>query len=1003
MKKNSSPTLSSLIKEQPAVSQPTKSFKDPTSSSKVLDFSQGLKSLGTSVAQSVARSFLAAGTFVASYVGTKYDPKKHGTPANFLSEATKKTYTPIGDIEKKIFGTDKPVSFETVGKETLLIGGDDFAKKWGKYAVPLGVVMSGLDILPTGNGGAKQIAKASKLISKTDDVAKIAKTLKTIVKSSDDNISFLAKSLKNVTNEDDVLKVIRQATKIIDEPIAKEGLKTRGFIKSVSEEVPELRIAGQYIPRDTDNLAIKARNLILDNIDKAESTARLGTDDKAVAVSAELIKFYNEQAIKATTRAAKNIFYDKAADVASITARNLTENGRAIQAASILGRTTPEGMLRFASKEINNYNEAVLKGNKVLGGFVKRKTIPQLTARQTEEILTTAKKIMDMPDGDDKAMAFKRLTDKIADLIPSPLFKKIVTVWKAGLLTGLKTTGVNTFSNLFHGITETAKEIPATAVDSVASLFTGKRTTAITGFESKKGIMEGFKKGWRYLNTGFDERDIGAKLDYRRINFGNSKFAKGIQKYEETIFRLMGAEDQPFFYAAKARSLKSQAIAAAKNAKVKGGEATKFINNLITNPTDKMLKYAVGDAEMAVFQNPTTLGNAAKGIQKLLGGGGELVVPFGRTPAAVANQLINYSPVGIVKAIIQNIGKGRFDQRLFSQAVGRGITGTALMAIGQKLFEKNLINTDYPSGEKERELWKAEGRTPNSIKVGDKWRNVNVLGPAGFVLITGAKYQEALEKTGSIIEALSQAIVGGVKSLKEQTFLQGLSQIVDALDDPERFAQGYFSSTLSSVIPTIVGDFARAFDSKERKTNEILDRFKAKLPSLRQSLEPQIDILGRERERAGSVIETILDPSRPSKDVSTPVVSELRRLFDLGFNITPTMLGDKNGYKNLSAEENTDLWRVMGEIVNSKLSSLISLDKYKSIPDDLKAKNIEDFIDKANVIARTEMVMRITSGMEGDELKKKLAELKAGGLMNREVFNRYVEFSELGTINELSK
>ena len=73
---------------------------------------------------------------------------------------------------------------------------------------------------------------------------------------------------------------------------------------------------------------------------------------------------------------------------------------------------------------------------------------------------------------------------------------------------------------------------------------------------------------------------------------------------------------------------------------------------------------------------PSTI-SIARAIQKVPGL--EIIVPFGRTPSAVANQLINYSPVGIVKAIASNIGKGRFDQRLFSQAMGRGITGSGIM------------------------------------------------------------------------------------------------------------------------------------------------------------------------------------------------------------------------------------------------------------------------------------------------------------------------------------
>ena len=151
----------------------------------------------------------------------------------------------------------------------------------------------------------------------------------------------------------------------------------------------------------------------------------------------------------------------------------------------------------------------------------------------------------------------------------------------------------------------------------------------------------------------------------------------------------MGAEDQPFYYGAKARSLFSQATAQAINEGLSGAERTNFIQNLVQNPTEDMIKYATLDAETAVFQNKTMLGNLARTFQKIPGG--EIVVPFGKTPAALATQLINYSPVGIVKTIAENIGSGKFDQRLFSQGIGRGLTGTALLYLGSKLFEKGML------------------------------------------------------------------------------------------------------------------------------------------------------------------------------------------------------------------------------------------------------------------------------------------------------------------------
>jgi hypothetical protein len=374
------------------------------------------------------------------------------------------------------------------------------------------------------------------------------------------------------------------------------------------------------------------------------------------------------------------------------------------------------------------------------------------------------------------------------------------------------------------------------------------------------------------------------------------------------------------------------------------------------------------------------------------GGAGEIIVPFGRTPASVATQLINYSPVGIVKTIVENIGKGRFDQRLFSQGIGRGLTGTGIMYIGSELFKKGMINLSYPTSEREQKLWDAEGRTANSFydPITKKYRNLNILGPAGSALITGGYYQQALQKTGSPTQGLLTAAGGGLKSLKDQTFLQGISSLLDAIDNPAGYATSFGSNLISSLIPTIIGDVANATDQK-RKNAGIFDAAKAKIPGARQTLQPQVNVFGQERQQGGNFIETMIDPTRPSNVLTSPVIQELRRITDVGYNVSPTQLGDKNGYKGLTPEENTAIWKKSGELMNSKLNSLFLLDQYKNLDDEDKAKIITDIVDKAKLYARVQSVMDFTEGLSGQELKSKLSELKQSGLMTKEVFNEYLK------------
>jgi len=861
----------------------------------------------------------------------------------------------------------------------------------GKRALPLSVIgigaMIALDF--TGTGGSKNTLK---LLTKLDNVGDVSRVLKA-VNVADDLIVPYAKKIAKMNKVDDVAKAIDRISDIQKTTKATGAIgkaakisteaKSRAFLQTVKTARPgvPIRVSGQYIPRGTDKLAMEARLIIKTNIKKAENLARIGTDDKAVATAAELIKHYSDEAIKTTDKAVEVALYEKASNVAHATAFNLTEQGRSIQAASIMGRLTPEGFVRFAAREINKYNDTI---------NIASKKIPNLTVKQTSYILKEANKINKIADGTEKAMAFFKLNEHITKLVPTPFFKKAINIWKAGLLTGIRTTGLNTFANLSHGTSELVSRAPGAAVDSVASLFTGKRTLVFTTKGGLKGTKEGVKKGWRYLSTGFDERHIAAKLDYTKVNFGTSKVAKAFQRYEETIFRIMGAEDQPFYYGAKANSLANQAIAKAKTKGLSGRAMKEFAEKLTKNPTDEMIRYASADAEIAVFQNITELGKAARAIQKVAGGAGEIVVPFGRTPASVATQLVNYSPVGPVKEILRQVYKGNLDQRLFSQAMGRGITGTGAAYVGQKLFKKGLMTLDYPKTEKERELWKLEGKKTNSIKVGGKWRSAVVLGPVGMVALVGGYYERALQETGSHTSALFEASVGTTKTITEQSFLSGMNQFLAALTDPERFSEIYAANVIGSLMPTIVGDIAKATDPYERMAPGILGRLKAKTPGLRTKLEPQIGVLGQEMPRKAGPIASMIDPSRPSTVLTAPVIIELRRLFNAGHSVTPSKLGDKLGYESITPEQNTALWKRAGELLNGKLEGLIQTETYLNLSDEERAKLINGFVDRSYLVARTQAVMELTQGLSGEELRAKLSLLK-DDLMTKTVFRELIK------------
>jgi len=552
---------------------------------------------------------------------------------------------------------------------------------------------------------------------------------------------------------------------------------------------------------------------------------------------------------------------------------------------------------------------------------------------------------------------------------PASIWDRIVEVWRAGLLTGIKTSHLNELSNLTHALTEVGKDIPGAGVDIIQSLFTGKRALIFTARGIPSGMGEGFVKGWEYLRTGIDERQIGMKYEYKQTDWGNNPAWKALKAYHDAIFHLLGAEDEPFFYGALTRALYNQAIARGINKKLKGKALSNFVANKVHKPTKKMLNTATVDAETAVFQNKTKLGDIGAAIQEA---GGKLVVAFSRTPSAVAMQIINYGPVGPIKEIIEQLAKKEYDQRRVSQAFGRAILGTGALFLGGWLLKQGLVTLGYPKSEKERKLWELENRKENSILIGGKWRSVFVLGPIGNVLLIGGYFQRALTQTGSPSEAIATAMAGGAKSFTEQTFLRGLSAAVDALVDPERSFELFFSNLAGSAVPTLVADIARATDSTERRTSGAVEKIMSRLPGTRELLEPRLDVFGQDVPRyGGNIFEVMVDPTRPFKVRQDLVVDELRRLWDKGIKVSPTQVGDRMGYNILTDEENTQLWRRAGELTYQTLVAIITVPDYQEWPDEDKEMLIDRSIKEAKDLARAEMArVKISQGLTVEELKK---------------------------------
>lgn len=442
----------------------------------------------------------------------------------------------------------------------------------------------------------------------------------------------------------------------------------------------------------------------------------------------------------------------------------------------------------------------------------------------------------------------------------APWYEKLLTLWKAGLVTNPPTHGVNIAGNTTMAILEQVKDAPAALADRLMALRTHERTVAGPTWQILRASLNGAEQGAKdavQVLRGRDPRALERYDIQRETNYDNLF----LNAYTKAVFRSLGAEDAFFRAMALKRSLTEQATVIARREGARGVQLRTRVQELVVRPPDEMALRAMHDAEVATFQDPTVAGHLAADVARRLGIAGEVILPFKRTPGAVATRVVEYGPLGLTlgtKRIAWDVLlKGQKDpayQRAAAQLFGRGATGTTAVLLGYELARRGLATGAFPATGRDRDQWQMEGRQENSILIDGRWQNVGRIAPYGNLIAVGANvYGAAQQGDPNIFEALGQVAVSSARTIADQPFLQGVTMIRDAIADPERKASAYVQRLAGSAVPAGLSALARGTDverTRERSQglfdlSGITSEIQSRLPGVREQLPPAYDRLGQ--------------------------------------------------------------------------------------------------------------------------------------------------------------
>ena len=662
---------------------------------------------------------------------------------------------------------------------------------------------------------------------------------------------------------------------------------------------------------------------------------------------------------------------DSAVELLRGMSKELTASGQFSQAAAInLMQNDPMTALRYAQRSIDDLNAS---GAKELGRQWKDF---KLTDTEIE-----AFKNISAGDSEAIAAAMQNVGNRLAKEYPVSLTQKLTEARRLGFLLNPRTQIRNIAANV--------AQMPVTGIsDKVSAALqtiyakTGKsadfvQTKALYVDKASKDIAE---QVWNQVKDTIDgssayEQPISDTVKNAEVfKLGEGQqhnilanvpgVKKGAQALEalsqkftgKNVFDQMSSEksvlenirqftygllelgDAPFVKKSFTDSLAN--IAAA---------------NKITRAdqiTADMIAQATQDAMKATYKDDNAWTQLFSSIHKL-GGVGEVVMPFTKTPANMVTRSLDYSPVGLAKGVKDFYTKGGNPAEYIDE-IAKGLTGSAGMALGAALYKSGVLTGAESDNANKRAFDKQNGFLPFAIHVPDTniYYRISDFQPSMMSVITGAAWAQAASGDETPEQAAKGAVVAFTNTLADNS---NLSNIGDLFGNYDGLGGGLWDAALGlpqSMVPSLSNAVAKTTDTTVRNPYDATDpiqsqknQIMAKIPGLSQELPAAYDTWGNEKQRDNAAFEQFLDPAAFTNQTISRRDAEIQRLYDAtGDNgVYPPSI--KNGTTvddlKLNNVQTSEYQRVAGQLNSQLVDTIMATDEYKQADDTYKVKMLK--------------------------------------------------------------
>jgi len=590
--------------------------------------------------------------------------------------------------------------------------------------------------------------------------------------------------------------------------------------------------------------------------------------------------------------------------------------------------------------------------------------------------------IIDNPEG---VFAFGRAYKEIEEftdkLRPVSKWKAYVqNIGRVNILASIKNAFLNIESNTFTGLTEAI-------VRRLSNWKLYGNVDKNIAKQYRKSAMRLFKKTGLDLSRMITIEDTvtgaGKMIGEETSRTGN----KVLNAYSDFIFnKTLTTPDVAFgnFAFTDAANIISSRLG-------KGNKelSTKiFKDATLLNPRTEAGKIArleaIASARRATYTDDAWSSKFALGTRKLLNtipGLGDILMPFVKTVANVAELGADYAGIGFVKGTKKGVKlgiakmKGQAIDReatisAFNDIVRAGLGMTAAYMLVSQIEVDDFIGAYDPARVGIDQL---SNTSYNAIRVktpfGEKWISVDYLGPLApsvVGMLYAKKYGEKEMNSGL-------GYLAGVASqyIAQMPVFEPLNSFVGEVQkfDPEnsksllkvfgdKTVRSFTDTIVSRMIPGICYDFARATDEYQRDNRQKIyslgnvnfDSLAQKIPYLRKNLPIKYDSLGRLMYEEG--FETFLYGARVRTDRADEVVDEIYRLRangqkpnvrDLRFTTSQKVEELK---EKVGQEKFYEIAREFGETIAKVYREEMDSPSYKELSDEEKKKVLDTAMEK---------------------------------------------------------